>query len=47
MVKTNKKQIIMKVWKNNGNEQLLVTIPKYSEINEGDYVNITKIKNEK
>jgi len=33
----------MKVWKNKSNQQKLVTIPKYSGINEGDYV-IVKTK---
>ena len=41
MVKQEK--IIQKVWKNKGANQKLVTIPKESEINEGDYVEIKKI----
>ncbi len=42
MVKHNK--IIMKVWKNKGNDQLLVTIPKDSGIKEKDFVEIKKIR---
>jgi len=38
------KKTIMKVWKNKGNNQLLVTIPKYSGIKEEDYVEIKKVK---
>lgn len=38
------KKIIMKVWKNKFNKQKLVTIPKDCEINEGDYVEIKRIK---
>ena len=41
MVKQEK--IIQKVWKNKSANQKLVTIPKESEINEGDYVEIKKI----
>ena len=37
------KQIIRKVWKNKGNNQKLVTIPKDSDIEEGDYIRIEKI----
>lgn len=33
-------KIIMKVWKNKSNGQKLVTIPKDSKIDEGDYVEI-------
>jgi len=36
------KQIIMKVWKNKGNNQKLVTIPKDCDIEEGDYVELIK-----
>lgn len=43
MVKKNKK-IIMKVWKNKFNKQKLVTIPKDCSIDEGDYVEIKKVK---
>ena len=35
--------IIRKVWKNKGNNQLLITIPKDSNISEGDYVELIKI----
>lgn len=37
-------RIIRKVWKNKGTSQLLITIPKDSNIKEGDYVEIKKIK---
>jgi len=37
--------LIQKVWKNKGNGQKLVTIPKDSKIKEGDYVEIKKVKN--
>jgi len=37
------KRVIQKVWKNKKNNQKLVTIPKDSEINEGDYVEIRKV----
>jgi len=36
--------IIRKVWKNKGNDQLLITIPKDSNISEGDYVKLIKIE---
>jgi len=39
-----KKRIIVKVWKNNGNNQKLITIPKDSKINEGDYVEVKKVE---
>lgn len=39
-------QIIRKVWKNKKNNQKLITIPKDSDIEEGDYVQIYKIKKE-
>ena len=32
--------ILMKVWRNKGNNQLLVTIPKDSGIKEGDIVRV-------
>ena len=35
---------IRKVWKNNSNGQLLITIPKDSDIDEGDYVKIKKVE---
>ncbi len=38
------KRIIKKVWKNKSNQQKLVTIPKDSKIQEGDYVEIKKVK---
>lgn len=38
------KKVIMKVWKNKAKNQKLITIPKDSEINEGDYVEIRKVK---
>ena len=37
-------KIIRKVWKNKGNNQKLVTIPKDCNIKEGDYVEIRKVK---
>ena len=37
-----KKKIIQKVWKNKGNNQKLVTIPKDCDIKEGDYVDYVK-----
>jgi len=33
-------KIIKKVWRNKGNGQKLITIPKISNIKEGDYVEI-------
>lgn len=36
------KRIIRKVWKNKKADQKLVTIPKLSKIEEGDYVEIIK-----
>jgi hypothetical protein len=39
-------KIIRKVWINKGNEQKLITIPKNSDIQEGDYVEIKKIGEE-
>jgi len=36
--------IIRKVWKNNQTQQKLITIPKDSDIEDGDYVQVTKIK---
>ncbi len=38
------KRIIMKVWKNKANGQLLVTIPAGSGIEEGEYIEIKKVK---
>jgi len=37
--------IIQKVWRNKGNNQKLVTIPRNSDIKDGDYVIIKKIEN--
>ena len=37
------KQIIRKVWKNKGSNQLLITIPNISDIKEGDYVEVRKV----
>ena len=42
-IKMEEQNIIQKVWKNKGNNQKLVTIPKDSEIEEGDYVKIKKV----
>jgi len=36
-------RIIKRVWLNKSNKQKLVTIPKDSEIHEGDYVEIKKV----
>lgn len=38
------KPIIMKVWKNKKIDQKLITIPKKSDIEEGDYVEIKKVR---
>ena len=38
------KPIINKVWRNKKNNQKLVTIPKDSKINPGDYVKIIKVE---
>jgi len=38
--------LIQKVWKNKFNNQKLVTIPKDSRIEDGDYVKIEKVKND-
>lgn len=37
-------RIIMKVWKNKSNGQLLITIPASSKIKNGDYVIIRRMK---
>ena len=37
--------IIRKVWKNNNNGQLLITIPKDQGICDGDYIKIQKVTN--
>jgi len=42
MEKQQNKKIIQKVWKNKGANQKLVTIPKDSDIQDGDYVLIIK-----
>ncbi|HJX49879.1 MAG TPA: hypothetical protein VJ438_00275 [Candidatus Nanoarchaeia archaeon] len=39
-----KRREIMQVWKNNGNGQKLITIPKKSDITVGDFVEIKKLK---
>jgi len=36
--------MIKKVWKNTNNNQKLVTIPKNSDIEAGDYVSIKKVE---
>jgi len=36
-------KIIRKVWRNEGTQQLLITIPKGSDIKKGDYVKIEKV----
>jgi len=38
------KKIIMKVWKNKIKNQKLITIPKDCDIQEGDYVEVKKIR---
>lgn len=38
------KKIIVRVWKNKLNGQKLVTIPKESNIEDGDYVEVKKLK---
>jgi len=38
------KKLIMRVWKNKTNNQKLITIPKDSGIEEGDYVKIEKVE---
>jgi len=43
MVKPLKK-VIMKVWKNKAKNQKLITIPKDCDIQEGDYVEVKKVK---
>ena len=37
-------RIIMKVWKNKLRNQKLITIPKDCEVEEGDYVEVKKVK---
>lgn len=39
-----KQRIIMKVWRNKQINQKLVTIPKDCDIEEGDYVEIKKVR---
>ncbi|MEK6889423.1 MAG: hypothetical protein AABW80_04945 [Nanoarchaeota archaeon] len=39
----DKEKIIGKVWLNKINRQKLLTIPKNSDIKEGDYVEVKKI----
>lgn len=38
------KKVIRKVWLHKGTNQKIVTIPKDSEIKQGDYVKIEKIE---
>ena len=38
----NTKKIIQVVWKNKSNGQKLVTVPKDSDITEGEYVEIKR-----
>jgi hypothetical protein len=38
------KKIIRKVWKNKGTNQLLITLPFNCKIQEGDYVEVKKVK---
>jgi hypothetical protein len=37
-------KIIVKVWENKKNKQKLATIPAKSKINNGDYIEIKKIR---
>ena len=37
-------ELIRQVWKNNKNNQKIVTIPNKSDIKEGDYVSIKKVE---
>ncbi len=39
--------VIQKVWRNKKNNVKLVTIPKKSDIQEGDYVHIEKVPDER
>jgi len=43
MEKENK-HLILKVWKAKANNQKLVVIPRESDIKEGDYIEVIKIK---
>ena len=36
-------QVIIKVWKNKGNGQLLATIPR-DKFKDGDYIQISKVE---
>jgi len=38
------KRIIRKVWKNKLANQLLISIPRTSDVQEGDYVEVIKLK---
>ena len=40
----NSMKVIMKVWINKANGQLLITVPKDSDIHKGDYVELIKVK---
>jgi len=37
-------RIIRKVWEHKATKQLLITIPKKSNIKKGDYVEVKKVK---
>lgn len=39
--------IVVKVFKNKANGQKLITVPKSSDIIDGDYVKLIKIKGDK
>lgn len=41
---SKQEKVIMKVWKNKAKNQKLITIPKECSIEEGDYVEIKKVK---
>ncbi len=38
--------VIRKVWERTSNNQKMVTIPKHSDIEPGDYVKIKRVKDE-
>lgn len=40
----NKKKIIQIVWKNKYNGQKMITIPKDCDIQEGEYVEVKRVK---
>lgn len=39
-------KLILKVWARSSDGQKNITIPKNSEIKEGDYVRVTKVEDE-